>query len=175
MALKTAEVQPRTALPTGYRGVSGKLPTGLTALGGALLIGGGLGLHLRVTRVLAEGQPPVDVLRVFGASGRPGWIIAVAGAAAIASALAWRGRSLTWLPAPLAASALGIGLAIWRLRVLDQRAAALVARETPSPDFVSFQAGFGWGAWLLLVGAVLLGLGALAGILRTADVRRGLA
>jgi hypothetical protein len=37
----------------------------------------------------------------------------------------------------------------------------------------AFHAGFGWGAWLILVGVVLLALGLLAGGLRELDLRRG--
>jgi hypothetical protein len=37
----------------------------------------------------------------------------------------------------------------------------------------AFHAGYGWGAWLLLVGSVLLALALLAGGLRELDLRRG--
>lgn len=159
----------------GYRPLSAKVPVGMGAAGGILLVVGGLGLHLRATRTIAEGQAAEEVLRVFGSAGRPGWLLAIAGALATAAAVAWKARPLAWKAVPLAATALGIGLVVSRLRFLDERAADLVEAEPPSTEFFSFHAGFGWGAWLLLVGAILLALGALAGVLREADVRKGLA
>ena len=168
----TATAGSSTRPAAGYRTFSRSLAPGLTAAGGTLLAAGGLGLHLRATRTLVAGGPPELTFAGYGYSSRAGWLIAVVGALVLASAFAWLARSTVARVAPVAVAGLGIGLVVWRLRVLDVRAAELVAREQPSPDFVAFHAGFGWGAWLMLVGAVLLGIAVVAGALRELDVRR---
>ena len=168
----TATAGSSTRPAAGYRTFSRSLAPGLTAAGGALLAAGGLGLHLRATRTLVAGSAPEVTYAAYGYASGSGWLIAVVGALALASAFAWVARSPVARVAPVAAAGLGIGLVVWRLRVLDVRAAELVAREQPSPEFVAFHAGFGWGAWLMLVGAVLLGIAVLAGALRELDVRR---
>ncbi len=166
----TAGASSRPAI--GYRTFSRTLAPSLTAGGGALLVAGGLGLHLRATRRLIEGAGAEVVLRSYGYASRTGWLIAIVGAVTLVASLGWLARSRLATAAPVAAAAAGIGLVVWRLRVLDARAAGLVARERPSPEFVEFHAGFGWGAWLMLVGAVVVGIGVLAGLLRELDLRR---
>jgi hypothetical protein len=162
-----------TARPaTAYRTFSAKLAPGLQVLAGALLVAGGLGLHLRATRVAATGLAPEEVVRSWGYASGAGRLIAVAGAIAIAAAGGWPSRRWAWKVAALMACAAGIALCVWRLLAVDADAAALVSGTEPSPDFVSFHAGFGWGAWLLLLGGALLGLALLAGSLRELDLRR---
>jgi hypothetical protein len=62
-----------------------------------------------------------------------------------------------------------------RLPEIDStaRAWAVEAREG-SVEFLSFHAGFGWGAWCMLAAAVTLALGVMAGVLRELDLRRGI-
>jgi hypothetical protein len=64
-------------------------------------------------------------------------------------------------------------LASVRLALVDRRAARLAEEATGTEGIDAFHAGFGWGAWLILVGVVLLALGLLAGGLRELDLRRG--
>lgn len=165
----TAAAGPRASV--GYRTFSPKLAPALQATGGVLLVVGGLGLHLRVTRTFAEGALPETVLRAWGHAAAPGWLLAIVGLAAAIAALAWRSRSLAWKAAPAATGGAGIGVVVWRLRFLDERAAEVVAAAQPAEDLFSLHASFGWGAWLAMLGAILLGLALLVGALRQLDLR----
>jgi hypothetical protein len=167
-ATREDPVRPATA----YRTFSPKLAPGLQAAGGVLLVAGGLGLHLRATRIAARGLAPEEVLLEWGYASGAGRVIALLGIVAIAAALAWPARRVAWKAAPVAAAMAGIVLAAMRLRAVDAEAARLVASTEPSPEFISFHAGFGWGAWLLLLGATVLALAVLAGSLRELDLRR---
>ncbi|MEX2459032.1 MAG: hypothetical protein WD770_08615 [Actinomycetota bacterium] len=158
---------------TAYRTFSAKLAPALQATAGALLVAGGLGLHLRATRVAARGLAPEEVLLRWGYASGAGRVIALAGVLAVATAVAWPAhRRPLWKAAPVAAAVAGIVLSAMRLRAVDAEAARLVASTEPSPEFISFHAGFGWGAWFLLLGATALALAVLAGSLRELDLRR---
>jgi hypothetical protein len=166
------EAQPIS--PTSYRTLSKKVPSSLTALGGTLALLGGLGTWARATQLSAEGISPEQVRAVMGYSEPAGVAIAVVGGAALLSSIAWVTSRLLTKLLPVVLSGTIIGLIAWRIPMIDRTARAWVvdAREGPL-DFVNFHAGFGWGAWLMIVAAVALGLGAFAGILRELDVRRG--
>ena len=58
-----------------------------------------------------------------------------------------------------------------RLRALDMLAAERRWHRAVG-RLRLYHAGFGWGAWLALLGSVLIGLGVLAGVLRELDLRR---
>ena len=62
----------------------------------------------------------------------------------------------------------------WQLPLIDQDAAALAQQAREQIDFVAFHAGYGWGAWCMLTGAILALLGSTAGTLREMDVRKGI-
>ncbi|MGH2693866.1 MAG: hypothetical protein ACRDJJ_03515 [Actinomycetota bacterium] len=166
------EAQPIS--PTSYRTLSRKVPSSLTALGGTLALLGGLGTWARATQLSAEGVAPEQVRVVMGYSEPAGVAIAVVGGAALLSSVAWLTSRLLPKLLPLVLSGTIIGLVAWRIPVIDRTARVWVvdAREG-ALDFVSFHAGFGWGAWLMLVATIALGLGVFAGILRELDVRRG--
>ncbi|MGH2739932.1 MAG: hypothetical protein ACRDH6_05555 [Actinomycetota bacterium] len=157
--------------PTAYRTFSPKLAPTLTALGALLTIAGGLGTWIRATEIQAEGGDPIEVARVMGFSEGEGWGLAALGLAALVAALTWSVRSLLPKAAPILASAALVGFIGWRLSVLDQRAATMADQARAAPDFFSFHAGFGWGAWLMLFAAVLLGLSIVVGVLRELDLR----
>jgi hypothetical protein len=158
--------------PTGYRTFSPKLAPGLTALGGLLTIAGGLGTWIRATQVATEGALPEEVAVVSGHSEAAGWALAALGLAAVAGSLAWGVPRLLPKAAPILASAALAGFVAWRLSVLDDRAAAMAEGAQASvPEFFSFHAGFGWGAWLLLIAAIVLALGVVVGTLREWDLR----
>lgn len=161
------------ASPTGYRTFSHKLAPGMTAFGGALALAGGLGQWVRATRVTTEGAAAEQVATTWGYADWPGVAIAVLGALALASAVTWLMSLRVIKLLPLIYSAGVIGLVSWQLPLIDQEAARLATDARAEIDFVVFHAGYGWGAWLMLVGAVMLFLGSTAGVLREMDVRRG--
>lgn len=161
--------------PTSYRTLSRKLPTSLTALGGALALLGGLGAWARATELAPEALAPEEVRVAMGYTEPVGVWIAVAGGAAIVASLVWLTRRLLPKLVPVALSATTIGLVATRLPEIDATARgwAVEARQG-SVEFVSFHAGFGWGAWFMLAAAVTLALGIIAGVLRELDLRRGI-
>jgi hypothetical protein len=55
----------------------------------------------------------------------------------------------------------------------DDRTKAWGNAARSAPRYVGFHAGFGWGAWTLLVGAILAAFGVLVGVLRELDLRKG--
>jgi len=161
--------------PTSYRTLSRKLPTSLTALGGTLALLGGLGTWARATELAAEDLAPEEVRVAMGYAEPIGIGIAVAGGAAIIASLAWLTPRLLPKLVPFALAATIIGLVASRLPEIDStaRAWAVEAREG-SVEFLSFHAGFGWGAWCMLAGSVALALAVGAGVLRELDLRRGI-
>lgn len=123
----------------------------------------------------AEGGPVQEVARLSGHSEVTGWALAALGGLTAAASLAWLARDLLPKLLPVVASAALIGFALWRLAVLDGRAEELVGRAASDPEFVSFHAGFGWGAWFLLLAMVPLAFGVLVAALRELDMRRATA
>jgi hypothetical protein len=70
---------------------------------------------------------------------------------------------------------LGIGAAIAaRLVALDGRAATWADAAQARPSFIGYHAGLGWGAWLMLVGAIVCAFAVLIGVLRELDRRKGI-
>lgn len=162
----------REATSLEYRGFSRRLPAALAGLGGALAIPGGLGSWIRTS--YGAGPAGAGPSTAFaGASVESGWFLAAIGSAVIAASVLWlRGRVEVQ---PLVGSALLLAVgAGWRIALLESRTEQL-AREAASSQGVGyFQASYGWGAWLLLVAAVLAALGGVAAILREIDARKGL-
>jgi len=159
--------------PTAYRTFSRKLAPSLTALGGALALGGGLGQWMRATKLEAEGLTAEQVAATWGYESWPGWAIAVLGALAIASAVTWLMSLLVVKVLPILYTAGVIALVAWQLPLVDEEAARIATAAREELDFVTFHSGYGWGAWLMLAGSVLLFLAVTAGILREIDIRRG--
>ncbi len=159
--------------PVGYGSFSPHAPAVLTVTGGILMVLGSLGAWIRVATTPAEGTLPEQAVAVSGASEPAGWGLAALGAATAVASVGWYVPRLM----PKAAGTFGalglVGLLAWRLPALDARAAAMVERAQLDPSFIAFHAGFGWGAWLLIIGAVGLFVGISAGFLRELDVRRG--
>lgn len=160
----------REATSLEYRGFSRRLPAALAGLGGALAIPAGLGSWIRTSSAATPGDAAPSTT-FAGTSVESGWILAAIGTSVVAASVLWlRGKAEA---PPLIGSALllavGAGL---RIALLDSRTEEL-AREAVNPGVGSFHASFGWGAWLLLVAAVLAALGAVAAILRELDARSG--
>ena len=175
--------EPAEPAPLAYRTFSPKLAPGLTAAGGAFAILGGLGQWVRATRVVTEGMEPEVVNFSMGYQDPEGLTMAVFGAVALITSVFWlRQRPLfKVLPSlvlkllPTLASFAIIGLGAWELVLIDRSAQSLAQNAIEQADFVSFHAGLGWGAWCLVVAAVLLFLGTFVGILREIDLKRGTA
>lgn len=159
----------------GYRTLSKKLAPSLVSTGGVLAIAGGLGTWIRTSNVKAEGLAEEQVRAVMGYEADWGRVIAGVGALAAISGVAWLRRGLLFKLASVVLSLGVIGLAAWRLPTIESTAAQLAIEARTGPiDFVSFHAGLGWGAWLLLVACVVSFLGVTAGLLRELDVRKGI-
>lgn len=169
-----AALSERVYQPTQYQTVSRQLAPSLNALGGALAIAGGLGVWVRATELTTEGLAPSVVATTWGHEGWPGIVIAALGALTALGAITWLLRFLLLKLIPVVASiALGV-LVAWQLPLIDRDAAALAEQARAQIDFVAFHAGYGWGAWCMLAGAVVAVLGTGAGVLREIDVRRGI-
>lgn len=163
---------PPLETPAGYRTFSPKLAPTLGGLGGLVAALGALGVWIRATRVPFEGSLPEQVAVISGTAEPVGWALAALGLAAALASVTWT-RAELLAKAPAGMAAVGVaGIAGWWLATLDDRARAMAVEAQANPDFVVFHAGFGWGAWLLLLGSVLLMLGLVAGTLRELDVRR---
>jgi hypothetical protein len=160
--------------PTGYRTFSRKLAPALIGTGGALAVMGALGAWIRTSHLVTEGLEEEQVAAVMGYTSDWGRVMAAAAALAAVGAAAWLTPSLLFKLGSAAVALATVGLIAWRLPIINEQAAALaVQARTGEIDFISFHAGFGWGAWCLVLGAVALVLGVVAGILRELDVRRG--
>lgn len=169
-----AALSERVYQPTEYRTFSRKLAPSLNVVGGALAIAGGLGVWMRATELTQDGLAPTEVALTMGYSEWPGVAIAALGGLTLLSSVLWllRFRILKLLPL-LYSVALAV-LVGWQLPRIDGDAASLAEQAREQIDFVAFHAGYGWGAWCMLAGAVLAVLGSLAGLLRELDVRKGI-
>ncbi len=171
---KSREDAAAKPVPAGYKTFSRKLAPGLIALSGALSIAGALGAWIRTSQVTSEGLPEEQVGAVMGHEADWGRAIALVAAVATVSSIVWLWRNVWLKLASVLASVAVIALAAWRLPIINDAAAGLAYQaRTGEIDFISFHAGFGWGAWCLIVGAVGLFLGISVGILRELDIRRG--
>jgi hypothetical protein len=159
------EAESRPAIPP-------RVAPGLTATGGLLVALGGLGTWVRATQVPAGGSVEEQVASIAGRSESGGWILLAVGIAAVVAAFAWNARAPGLRALAGGVSLVVIVLAAIRLALIDSRAAELTGEAASRPELDAFHAGFGWGAWLLLVAVVLLGLGVLVGVLREVEARR---
>ena len=169
-------IAPVVATPTAYRTFSRKLAPSLTAIGGALALLGGTGPWIRATQQAAETLQAEQSSVVLGYEEAAGRAIAILGVVAFLSAALWL-TSRRWLKLlPLCAGLATAGLIAWRLPRLSEEVdeLAAAARELQVLDFIAYHAGLGWGAWLLIVSAVLFVMGASVGALRELDLRKGI-
>jgi hypothetical protein len=167
----TLRALPRDA--ASQRPIPVRLPSSLTAAGGLLVALGGLGAWVRATRLPVGSDTPEQVAALAGRSESGGWILLAIGILTAVAALAWVATAPRLRAVAAGVSVLAMILASVRLALVDRRAARLAEEATGTEGIDAFHAGFGWGAWLILVGVVLLALGLLAGGLRELDLRRG--
>ena len=140
--------------------------------GGLLVVVGGIGTWVRSTSLPLGGTQPVETAAVNGRSEAGGWILLGIGLLVAAAGVAWlaKGPHLRTLPA--VGSLVAIVVVSIRLFLIDRRAAEAAATAGQAEGIAELHSGFGWGAWLLVIAAVLLALGLLAGALRELDLRR---
>jgi hypothetical protein len=167
----TLRTLPRDA--ASQRPIPLRLPSSLTAAGGLLVGLGGLGTWVRATSLPAGSDTPEQVAVVAGRSEPGGWVLLAIGVLLAVAALGRVARTPKLRAVAAGVSVVAMILASVRLALIDRRAARMAEEATGTGGIDAFHAGFGWGAWLILVGAVLLALGLLAGGLRELDIRRG--
>lgn len=165
------------ARPGEYRTFSIKLAPALTAAGGVLLIISSLGTWLRIQKAVLIGKAPTDAAAVMGYHSKSGWVLAILGLFIVLGSVAWFPYS--WRPKliPILGSLAGILIGGARLVLLNSDANSLAAAAKAGLKtklgFVIYNAGFGWGAWIMLIACALLALGVLAGAMREVDLRKG--
>ena len=160
--------------PSGYRTFSNKLAPGSIALGSALSVTGALGAWIRTSQVVSEGLPEEQIRAVMGYEADWGRLIAVVAGAAFLFSIVWVRSNLLPKLISVGLSVAVIVMIAMRLPVINEQAAGLALQaRTGNIHFITFHAGFGWGAWCLVVGAVPLFIGISAGLLRELDVRKG--
>lgn len=166
---------PTKETATGYRTFSRKLAPGLTFVGGALAVIGGLGAWIRTSQMTVEGFTEEEVGVVMGHTSDWGRVIAVLGVLTAVSALAWIIGKLYLKIASVLFSLAVVVLAAWRLPLINEQAASFADQaRSGEASFVVFHAGYGWGSWCLIAAAVVLFLATTIGILRELDLRRGI-
>lgn len=165
------ETASRRSSVNEYRTFSRKLAPALTATGGVLAILGGLGTWIRQAKATRFGENLKDVAAGMGYRETVGWVLAGLGVVAIIGAFTWFLPQFLPKLVPIVAAVLVGAITTWKLPLIDRQVNTMVDEATKKLGFSDFHAGFGWGAWLLLVSSVLLLLGAMAGILREMDLR----
>jgi hypothetical protein len=158
-----------------YRTFARTIPPSLATAAAVIALVGALGAWIRATQVKTETLGPQSAGTLWGYAEPSGRAIAVvAGVVAFIGLVTYftRSRFLPRLSVEIATLILLVVL-IGRLFSLDSRSADIAAAARQDPSFISFNAGFGWGAWLLLLAAVLAALALLVGGLRELDLKRG--
>jgi len=158
---------------TEYHTFPRRITPALVGAGGAFTFIGALGAWLRSLEVTSTGGSPRLVGVAWGYSDSTGKAIAIL--AAVAVFIAAVSYFTDYLPryAPAAAALVLVAVLIARLITLNSRAEAAAALAKTNPSFQAFNARFGWGAWMMVLGLVLSFLGLLVGVLREIDLRRG--
>jgi amino acid transporter len=156
-----------------YRTFPARLPTLLTASAGGFIALGALGTAVRATAVAEARDDPKQVRALMGYRQGLGWVLAIIGLVLVVAAFGWLMRRRLLKLAAIGVTAGAMVLVVLRLLAFDDRARAWGEAARRAPRYIGFHAGFGWGAWALLLGAILAGFGILVGVLRELDLRRG--
>lgn len=159
---------------TEYRTFPSRLPALLSVVAGSFGFLGALGAGVRASAITDLHEDPKQVGVVMGYRSGAGWLLAVLAIIVMASGFAWLGRRAMLRSAAAGVALIFAVLAVLRLRSFDGRAKELAEKARQSPDFIGFHAGLGWGAWLLMVAAIIVGFALLVGALRYLDLRKGL-
>lgn len=157
-----------------YRTFPARLPAVLCMLAGVSGVLGALGAGVRASAVATAREEPKQVGVLMGHSDVTGWVLAVLAVLLGLSAIAWLGRRKGLKLGAAGAAIAFVVLAGLRLGSLDRRGALWAEAAQRQPNFVGYHAGFGWGAWLLLIAAILATFALLVAALRAFDLRKGL-
>jgi hypothetical protein len=159
-----------------YRTFPRRIAPALVASGGSLAFIGALGAWIRSVETTSANSTlgPKQVGVLWGYSDSTGRAIAIL--AVVTVFIAVITYFTTYLPrfAREGAALTLLAVLVARLITLNGRSADVTAAARQNPNFQSFNAGFGWGAWLMFLGLILVMLGFLVGALRELDLRRGL-
>jgi hypothetical protein len=159
---------------TEYRTFPRRIAPALVAAGGAFAFVGSLGSWIRAVEITNSTAGPHQVGVAWGYGDSTGRAIAIfAGVVVFIAAVSYLTDHLPKFAREGAALML-FGILVARLITLNARSAAVAETARNDPHFQAFNAGFGWGAWLMVLGMVLVFLGFLVGLLRELDLRRGL-
>ena len=146
----------------------------LCAVAGCLGVLGALGASVRATAVQTLNDDPEQVRVLMGHASAGGWLLAGLAFLVGLGAIVWiRGPKI----AKLVVAAVTVGFVVLtaiRLAALDTRASEWALAAVRDPEFAGYHAGFGWGAWILLTGAVFASFALLMAALRALDLRKGL-
>jgi hypothetical protein len=129
---------------------------------------------VRATQVVAEGLAAEQTQNWMGRTSSYGIAIAILGGAATVCSFLWLTKRTLPKLLTVAVSIAVVVVGAIQLPAIDRVATRWASEAAGSEaEFISFHAGLGWGAWLLIVSCVLLSLGVVVGTLREIDVRRG--
>ena len=165
-----APVAPVRGTAAGYTTFSPRLASSLTAAGGVLAIVGGLGLWVRAVALTSSGVHQTATATGIGHAS--GWFIAALGCIAVAGTLVRYPRIRLLAASASVAAVVLIALRISGLSAQASRMAFHAGAEA-GRAFTAYHAGFGWGAWVMTLAAVLLSLGTIVSLLRWLDERQG--
>ena len=165
-----APVVPVRGTAAGYTTFSPRLASSLTAAGGVLAIVGGLGLWVRAVALTSSGVHQTATATGIGHAS--GWFIAALGCIAVAGTLVRYPRIRLLAASASVAAVVLIALRISGLSAQASRMAFHAGAEA-GRAFTAYHAGFGWGAWVMTLAAVLLSLGTIVSLLRWLDERQG--
>lgn len=158
---------------TEYRTFPRRISPALVGAGAAFAFIGALGSWIRATEVTTTGGTPHAVGVAWGYGDNTGRAIAIyAGVVVFIAAVSYFTSYLPRLAREGAALML-FGILVARLLTLNSRTTEVAEAAKSSGSFQVFNAAFGWGAWLMVLGMVLVFLGFLVGLLREIDLRRG--
>jgi hypothetical protein len=159
---------------TEYRTFPRRIAPALVGGGAALAFIGALGSWIRAAEITSSANTtPHTVGVAWGYGDSTGRAIAIY--AGVVVFIALMSYFTAYLPrfAREGASLMLFGILVARLITLNSRTVATTNAARANPVFKTFTASFGWGAWLMLLAAVLVFLGFLVGLLREIDLRRG--
>lgn len=157
-----------------YRTFPARVPAMLTAVAGAFILLGSLGASVRASAIVEARDDPKQVRVLMGYRQGAGWALFVIGLLLLVASIAWLRQRRMLKLAAFAVTAVAGALVVTRLLFFDDQARVWgdIARRTPR--YAGFHAGFGWGAWALLVGGILAAFGVLVGVLREIDLGKGI-
>lgn len=158
---------------TEYRTFPRRIPPALIGAGGAFAFIGALGSWIRATELTSSTATAHTVGVAWGYADNTGRAIAIlAGVAVFIAAVSYFTK---YLPkyAREGAGLMLFAVLVARLITLNARTTEVANAAKANPSFQAFNASFGWGAWLMVLGMVLVFLGFLVGLLREIDLRRG--